>query len=112
MNSSENPHEALQDSSAPSYSLGPFFDRKHPRSDSGLSDDDSKNVIGSVQPNSRRNPLLDSLKHTFPDEPQKWALFELKDLPDHVIVTWLAMARSGSVGLYNQRPRFYHDCQS
>ncbi|MCJ1262688.1 hypothetical protein MMC22_002558 [Lobaria immixta] len=102
MNSSENPHEALQDSSAPFYSLGPFSDRKHPRSDSGLSDDDSRNAIGSVQPNnSRRNPLLDSLKHTFPDEPQKLALFELKDLPDHVIVTWLAMARSGSVGPAN-----------
>lgn len=102
MNSSENPHGALPNSFAPPYSPGRFSDRKHPRSDSGFSDDDFKNTIGSGQPNSRRNPPLDTLKYTFPNESQKLALFELKDLPDHVLVTWLAMARSGSVGLYNQ----------
>lgn len=103
MNPSENPHAALQSSP---YSPGPLSDRKHPRSDSGLSDD-FKSVVGSVQQNSRRNPRLDHLKHTFPNEPQKLALFELKDLPDHVIVKWLAMARSGSVGRYNQRTRLH-----
>lgn len=106
MDSSENHQVALQNSSAPPYSPSLFPDRKHPRSDSGFSDDDFKNDIGSVQPHSRRKPGLDSLKHTFPNEPQKLALFELKDLPDHVILSWLAMARSGSVGRYNQRPRF------
>ena len=104
MDSAENPRAALQSTSAPPYSPGPSSDRKHPRSDSG-SRHDFKAIVGSVQQNSRRNPQLDHLKHTFPNEHQKLALFELKDLPDHVIVKWLAMARSDSIGRYNQRTR-------
>lgn len=99
MNSIESPHAALQSPSALPYSPSPHFLRKHPRSDSEFSDDDSNNYIGIVQPGSRRNSQLDSLKYTFPDESQKLALFQLKDLPDHVVVTWLAMARSISVGV-------------
>lgn len=109
MDSSDIPRGAAQNLSAPPYYPGLFSDRKHPRSDSGHSEDDFKNMVDSVQQNSQRNPLLDSLQHTFPNEPQKIALFELKDLPDHVILSWIGMVRSGSVGLYNPGPCLYLD---
>lgn len=99
----ESLNDAQSAEGAP-FSASPFSSDAHPsrkRHWKEIESSDNNDVV-NIHSNTAREAKIQARSHIFPTETQKIALFELKDLPDQAIFTWLAMARSGSVGMYSQ----------